>query len=317
MKIQNFCIQRFQKPFRYCYHYQLEDDILTRSIKEQGILNPIWLINKNGVKIIDGHRRWQAAKIAGLTEIPVQLYSGSDLSSTFISAVHLNLTSGKLTTIEKLKILHLAWKLIDDHTYRKVSQLLGLSSVPNIIGIFSEIMATPHWLQEYFFQTNMSLKILSKVIQYPLNHYQSWLKMASCLRLNGTELVQLLESVNDISQRERIAVSKLWYLLDLEKLLSSNITISQKIQQIKKTVDERRFPILHQINMNILENISSLPKSFRNKFQISWDKTLEQSGILLSFRIKLVSDLKIACEMMSSKEIQTKLERLIKQIDIL
>ena len=314
MKIQNLSIQRIQKPFHYCYHYELKDAILCRSIKEQGILNPVWLINKNGIKIIDGHRRWQAAKITGFTKIPVHLFSACDLSSTFISAVHLNLTSGKLTTIEKLKILHLAWKSIDDHTYREASQLLGLSSVPNIIELCSEIMATPRWLQEYFFQTNMSLKILEKIIHYPLDCYRPWLKVASRLRLNGIELVQLLESVNDISRRERIEVTKLWYLLDLEKILSSNITFSQKIQQLKKTMYEHRFPILHQINENILENINSLPKSFRNKFQISWDKTLEQSGLLLSFRIKLVNDLKIACGMMSSREIQTQIDRLLKQI---
>jgi len=314
MKIQNLSIQRIPKPFDYRYHYELKDDTLTKSIKEQGILNPVWLINKNGVKIIDGHRRWQAAKKTGLTKIPVHLYSASDLSRIFISAVHLNLTSGKLTPIEKLKILHLAWQLIDNHTYKEASRILELSNVPNIVGIFSEMMAAPYWLQEYFFQTNMSLKILEKIIHYPMNRYRPWFKVASSLRLNGIELIQLLEGAGDISRREPVEITKLCHLLELEKLLSSNITISQKIQQMKKTMYEWRYPVLHRINEYILENINSLPKSFRNKFQISWDKTLEQSGIVLSFRMNLVNDLKNACEIISSREIQTKLDRLVKQI---
>jgi ParB/RepB/Spo0J family partition protein len=314
MRIQHINIQRIKKPFSYCYHYELKDTILLTSIKDQGILNPIWLVRKNGLLVIDGHRRWRAAKSIGLTKIPVYLHSRSELSRSFISALYLNLTTGKLSMVEKLKILYLSWHLFDENTFRKASQILELSNVPNIFEISFKIISSPRWLQEYVHQANMSLKFIEKIVLYPLNRYRKWLEMAALLQLNGIELIQLLQSVHDISVRDRIEVDRLWQLLKIDVFLSSDFTLSQKIQHIKKTIDERRFPILHQINKNILEEISSFPKSFKNMFQISWDRNLEQPGIQISFRMKLLDDLRIACKIISNKDVQPKLDHLVKQI---
>jgi len=315
MKIQHVNIQRIKKPFYYCYHYELRDNSLLTSIKDQGILNPIWLVQKNGLHVIDGHRRWQAAKRIGFTKIPVYIYSGKDLDKTFISALHLNLTTGRFSVVEKLKILYLSWHLFGENIHRKVSQILELSNVPKIFEISSEIMSLPRWLQEYFHQMNISLKFLEKIIHYPLNRYRKWLKMAALLRLNGIELIQLLESLHDISLRDHIEVNRLWQLLKIDVFLSRDLTLSQKILHLKKTIYARRFPILHQINKNILDEISSFPKSFKNIFQISWDKNLEQSSIQISFRMKLLDDLRNACEIISNREIQSKLNQLIKRVN--
>ena len=50
-----------------------EDKIeeLAASIKEHGIIQPIVVRkHKNGYEIVAGERRWRAAKLAGLEEIP-------------------------------------------------------------------------------------------------------------------------------------------------------------------------------------------------------------------------------------------------------
>lgn len=51
------------------------DDTFVRSIREKGVLEP--LVITEGKKIISGHRRWLAAKGAGLDSIPVR-YSEFD-----------------------------------------------------------------------------------------------------------------------------------------------------------------------------------------------------------------------------------------------
>lgn len=51
------------------------DDTFVRSIREKGVLEP--LVITEGKKIISGHRRWLAAKAAGLESIPVR-YSEFD-----------------------------------------------------------------------------------------------------------------------------------------------------------------------------------------------------------------------------------------------
>ena len=45
---------------------------LSESIKQYGVLQPLLVTDKNGYfEIIAGERRWRAAKMAGLKEVPV------------------------------------------------------------------------------------------------------------------------------------------------------------------------------------------------------------------------------------------------------
>ena len=53
-----------------------EDELqeLTDSIKEYGMLVPVLVVSKgDDYEIIAGERRWQAAQIAGLKEIPITI----------------------------------------------------------------------------------------------------------------------------------------------------------------------------------------------------------------------------------------------------
>ena len=56
-------------PFRLYEGKRLDD--MVESIKEHGILIPV-IVQKieDGYEMLSGHNRWNAAKIAGITEIP-------------------------------------------------------------------------------------------------------------------------------------------------------------------------------------------------------------------------------------------------------
>ena len=63
-------------PFRLYEGERLED--MVQSIREYGVLNPV-IVRKaaRGYEMLAGHNRTNAAKIAGLTEIPaIQYLSG-------------------------------------------------------------------------------------------------------------------------------------------------------------------------------------------------------------------------------------------------
>jgi ParB family chromosome partitioning protein len=64
-------VPRDDQPRSYFDEEALEQ--LAQSIREQGILQPIVVkqVEQNLYSIIAGERRWRAAKIAGLTEVPV------------------------------------------------------------------------------------------------------------------------------------------------------------------------------------------------------------------------------------------------------
>ena len=56
-------------PFRLYEGERLDD--MVESIKEHGVLNPV-IVHKvaEGYEMLAGHNRWNAAKIAGIREIP-------------------------------------------------------------------------------------------------------------------------------------------------------------------------------------------------------------------------------------------------------
>ena len=52
---------------------------LTKSIRQEGLLQPILVRpSEDGFKLVAGHRRYTAAKAAGLTEIPVLIRTMDD-----------------------------------------------------------------------------------------------------------------------------------------------------------------------------------------------------------------------------------------------
>ncbi len=122
--------------------FQPRDDIdnetlkeLASSITSQGVIQPLVVRNISNKKyeIIAGERRWRAAKIAKLKEVPVIVRDIDDKAALAISLIE-NIQRESLTAIEEAKALS---KLIKDFkmTHEDVSHVVGRSrsSVSNLI----------------------------------------------------------------------------------------------------------------------------------------------------------------------------------------
>jgi len=74
---------------------------LANSVREHGVLQPILVrpIN-NGYQIVAGERRWRAARLAGLTSVPVNIREMSDFDAMSIALVE-NLQREDLNPIEE------------------------------------------------------------------------------------------------------------------------------------------------------------------------------------------------------------------------
>lgn len=97
---------------------------LAESIKKYGIIQPI-VVSKNGdyYEIIAGERRWRAAKIAGLKEMPVVIMEADDKKKREIALVE-NIQREDLNPIEKSRSIK---ALIDEYdlTQEEVGEILG------------------------------------------------------------------------------------------------------------------------------------------------------------------------------------------------
>ena len=99
---------------------------LATSIKNYGVLQPIIVENKGKYyQIIAGERRWRAAKVAGLTEIPCLVRNESEQTAKEISLIE-NIQRENLNPIEKA----LGYKeLIDNYNLKQadLADKLGIS----------------------------------------------------------------------------------------------------------------------------------------------------------------------------------------------
>lgn len=90
---------------------------LAQSIREQGVLQPL-LVRKAGqdFEIIAGERRWRAAQLAGLTEVPVIIRDLTDVQARQVALIE-NLQREDLNTVDEV-----------DAKLELVAHTLGLSA---------------------------------------------------------------------------------------------------------------------------------------------------------------------------------------------
>ena len=103
---------------------------LADSIKQFGLLQPILVQNrKDYYEIIAGERRWRAAKIAGLKEVPVIIRNYTDQEIVEISLIE-NIQREDLNPIEEA----LAYKRLLEEFHLKQDEVAERVSKSRILG---------------------------------------------------------------------------------------------------------------------------------------------------------------------------------------
>ena len=115
------------QPRKLFDKYALEE--LSSSIKERGIIQPLIVRNSNDqdskYELIAGERRWQAAQIAGLHEVPVVVVEADNLKSLEFAIIE-NVQRQDLNSIEEAESYK---NLIENFGYdqEKVAKFIGKS----------------------------------------------------------------------------------------------------------------------------------------------------------------------------------------------
>ncbi|WP_035258705.1 ParB/RepB/Spo0J family partition protein [Desulfatirhabdium butyrativorans] len=131
---------RYQPRIRFGEE-ELED--LTRSIREQGVVQPVVVRRaETGFELVAGERRLRAAKRAGLSQIPVVVKEVSDTKLLEISIIE-NIQRENLNPIEEAEAYHrlmTEFKLTQDEVAERVGKsrpavanFLRLRQLPQLI----------------------------------------------------------------------------------------------------------------------------------------------------------------------------------------
>ncbi len=202
---------------------------LSESIKEYGVIQPIVVSREDGYyAIVAGERRWRAAKLAGLAEIPAIIRESDEQTNREISLIE-NIQREDLNPYEKALGIR---SLMDKYgmTQEEVSKKIGKSrsSVSNTVRV---LYLTPDVL-ELVKQGKLSeghCKALAGISD-PKRQYEAAIRM-----IEKGESVRQAESKNRITKREKKLDPKYKYLYeDIEDKFQGFFGTKVKLDQGKR-----------------------------------------------------------------------------------
>ncbi len=198
---------------------------LVCSIREKGILQPL-IVRKNNDKyeLIAGERRWRAAKLAGLSEVPV---IEKDLDNQEVLEVALveNLLRENLTPIEEAEGFN---RLIKEfsHTHEILSQIVGKSR--SYITNSLRLLSLPDTIKEMLANNQLTAGHARALIGL-----ENAEEIAQKVISRGLTVRQTEDLVNQIKNQKlnqiRRSIKKDPSLKELEKDLTKSIGLKVKI----------------------------------------------------------------------------------------
>ncbi|WP_375056533.1 ParB/RepB/Spo0J family partition protein [Zobellella sp. DQSA1] len=247
------------QPRRDMSQVALEE--LAVSIRQQGIIQPIVVrpLESGGYEILAGERRWRAARLAGLSQVPCLLKAVEDREAMAIGLIE-NIQREDLNVIEEARALS---RLIEEFgfTHQTVAEAVGKSrsTVSNLLRLN---------------QLNDEVKQLVEHGSLEMGHARALLALSGELQ---TELARLVAQ-KGLTVRET------------EKLVKQTITPK------KEKIEQPRSLLMNQLEQGIGEKlgtkveIKSTHKE-RGKLVISYNSLSELDKIGQFFGFDDISDL--------------------------
>lgn len=211
---------------------------LCDSIKEHGILQPI-ILRKKGTtyEIVAGERRFRAAKLAGLDELPAIVRDLSD-EETMELAILENLQREDLTPIEEAEAYH---KLMDNLKMTQEQLAFRLGKSRSHIANHIRLLGLPEKVREMLTKGELSMGH-GRTLLGLRKKGQILFVAEKALKegLNVRQLERLVQKLNEDVPRETKTEKKDLFLQERESYLRDYLGTSVKI---KKTKDKGKIEI--------------------------------------------------------------------------
>ena len=209
-----------QQPRKRFGKNEIED--LASSIKSQGILQPIVVRKKeeNSYEIIAGERRWRAAQLVGIHEVPV-IIKVMDDEQALQAALIENIQRENLNPVEEAKAYQSILKL-QDMSYEKLSKLIGKSTshISNII----RLLELDIKILEYLEEGKISMGHARTLIGVPNS-----VNIANEIIQKNLSVRQVERTTAKFKKRKTSKNLKDPNIIDLEKELSEKIGLKTSI----------------------------------------------------------------------------------------
>lgn len=210
---------------------------LAESIRSQGIIQPIVVraVDANNYEIIAGERRWRAAKIAGLKEIPVVIRDVPDEAVIAMALIE-NIQREDLNAIEEAMALH---RLSQEFslTHQQIATVVGKSraTISNLLRLLSLPPHIKQMVEKKELEMGHARALLSLDEERQLQVANQII--AKNLSVRDTELyIRRLLNLSDIPVREEKDQNLAQMEKNLSKRLGARVTIKKKDENKGKLI---------------------------------------------------------------------------------
>jgi len=254
--VNSLPVERVQRG-RYQPRRNFDEDKLREladSIAAQGMVQPIVVrpVDGGNYEIIAGERRWRAAQLAGLADVPVVVKEVDDQTAMAMALIE-NIQRDDLNPLEEAVALH---RLLDEFglTHQQVAQAVGKSrtTVTNLIRLLD---------------LNPDVKTLLEQGQLEMGHARALLALKDALQSRAAAEV----AKKGLSVRETEAL--------VRKLASGAETPKKTAQPVSDDPDVRR--LLDDLTDRLGAKVALKQGSGgKGRLEISYNSLDELEGIL-------------------------------------
>lgn len=211
---------------------------LSESLQKYGLIQPITVrkLRSGFYQIIAGERRWRAARMAGMTEVPVRVLDADDRRAMELALVE-NLQREDLNPIEEARGYQ---TLMQDYglTQEQAAQSVGKSR-PTVTNAIRLLSLNPH-VMEYVEDGLLSAghaRALLSIKDPSIQHMTADKIIAQGLSVRQTEAMvsKLTKNIEQSGEKtENQTDMMVHYVEDVEKKLTSSLGRKVKIQYKEK-----------------------------------------------------------------------------------
>lgn len=193
-------VPNIRQPRKYFDRKELEN--LSKSIYENGLIHPITVrpIRNNDYEIIAGERRYRAAVMAGITNIPCIVVESSDEKAAILSLTE-NMQRQNLTFFEEAKAIAV---LIKKYSYSGecVASMLGKS--PSYVSNKLRLLVLPDEIQKKISEKNLTERHARALLR--LNNEKDISRVLDAIiskKLNVAQTEELINRLLNAAQNKK------------------------------------------------------------------------------------------------------------------
>jgi ParB family chromosome partitioning protein len=247
MKIKDIGIDELEfRDERFRISNYFFPDLLIRSIKEIGLVNPPVVTARNGrLLIVNGWKRVLACRELSLSPLPVFILEEADDLKAFRMSFLENLTVRRFSLLEKSEIIR---KLVgfgesEKEIIKTYFPLLAIPPTYDYYTLFLNISHLEPEDKELIHKKNVPLAALERLVEFTPEERRALYPLL--LPLGQNKQKDIVEVIQELCLSRGLSIQGILGEKEFKTVLQSgNLSPLQKAEKVSQLLKKKRFPLL-------------------------------------------------------------------------